>query len=83
MKWWARLWWGVLGASAPIIFNFYRVVSGRSEESLPSLTPEYFGVAVAYVLVSGFLAVALNSSNPFNAMYVGATAPVIVSGWLK
>lgn len=80
---WAQVFYGAVGAAAPEVVRLWRIITGRTRESLPRIDPVYFLVAGLFLVLGGIFARALNASNPVAALYIGATFPLILSGWLR
>jgi len=83
MGWIARMGWGMVGAVAPTVFNLLQVVRVAPSQELPSFSVAfilvYLGVVVLYAAVAGSFSVALHPTNPWNAVYIGATAPTLLA----
>lgn len=83
MEEWAQILYGALGAAAPENVRLFRVVTGRTRESLPRFNKVYFVVTAVFLLFGGVFSFALNPQSPWAALYIGATFPIIVSAWLR
>ena len=72
-----RFWWGAFGASLPEILRFYKLAT--SGQAMPDLSWKYLVAFLVFVAAAGIFSVAWKPENPFKAIWVGISLPVIVS----
>jgi hypothetical protein len=70
--------WGCVGAVAPEVLRFFKIVS--EGKSLPSLNwIEYFLLLLLYVVMAGAISVAFKPDSPWKGLWVGASLPALVA----
>jgi hypothetical protein len=69
---------GSLGAVAPEIVRFYGLRETRVKFSL-----WYFAISAVYAGLGGVMAIALQASTWYSALYIGATLPTVISTMTK
>lgn len=74
----ASFWWAVVGATAPEILRFFRLVSGG--QALPNLNWWLYGLfLILYCFVAGMVSIAWRPEQPIKALWIGASIPAIVA----
>jgi hypothetical protein len=74
----ASFWWAVVGATAPEILRFFKLVS--SGQVLPNLNWPLYGLfLIFYCFVAGMVSVAWKPEQPLKAFWIGASIPAIVA----
>lgn len=74
--------WGLTGSVAILVVAVNRSLSRRARLPLHYRLPSYWANRGALMLVAGLVAVAFDVSTPLQAMWVGATAPLVVEAWM-
>jgi hypothetical protein len=74
----ASFGWASLGAIAPEILRFFRLVS--TGQPLPNLNWWLYGLGlIGYCFVAGMVSVAWKPERPYKALWIGASLPAIVA----
>jgi hypothetical protein len=70
--------WGCLGAVAPEILRFFKIVSNG--QNLPDMHwPVYSLLLVFYVLLAGFVSIAFKPDSAWKGLWVGASLPALIA----
>jgi hypothetical protein len=78
----ACFWWGAFGSILPEILRFFKIASAGN--SFPSLHwPLYLAFLVLFVCACGTFSIAWKPESEFKAIWVGASAPVLIATLLQ
>lgn len=73
----ASFWWAVVGATAPEILRFFKLVS--TGQAFPALNWWLYGLfLILYCFVAGMFSIAWKPENPYKALWIGASITAIV-----
>jgi hypothetical protein len=80
-----RFWWGVLGAALPEVLRFYNLAQrGQVSNDQDAWQIVVYVVAsIVYLAVAGFVTVAWAPRNRKEAIWVGASVPLIGSALVQ
>ena len=74
-------WWGSFGSLLPEVLRLYKVaVVGLSP---PTFHWYYLVISIIFVISAGIFAIAWKPENPFKAIWVGVSFPVLVSTMIQ
>lgn len=73
----ASFFWGVFGAVLPEILRLWKLANGG--QHLPDFSTAYFVLLPLFVISGGFFSIAWKPENPFKAIWVGISLPVLVA----
>jgi hypothetical protein len=74
----ACFWWGAFGSILPEVLRFFKLASAG--DSFPHLIwPVYLVLLALFVVCCGIFSVGWKPENEFKAIWVGASAPVLVA----
>ncbi len=70
--------WGCLGAVAPEILRFFKLVSGG--QKLPEIQwLTYLSLLLLYVLLAGFVSIAFKPDSAWKGLWVGVSLPALIA----
>ncbi|MCJ7729089.1 MAG: hypothetical protein MUO27_04325 [Sedimentisphaerales bacterium] len=70
--------WGFFGATLPEIIRLQKIVTNPTLKT-DFLSIEYFLVSLLFFCAAGLLSIAWKPENPYKAILLGASFPVIIS----